>query len=122
MKIGLISLALNLRRRGFVVIYFGPNSTIDEFHQIIEQSDPQLVCLSACTTNAVENLVKSTYQCQKQLQVITNGNHLDRKKPIFAFGGSIFTQCPELISEVPGLYLGDTIEGAVTKIQEIVIL
>jgi DNA-binding transcriptional regulator YhcF (GntR family)/methanogenic corrinoid protein MtbC1 len=118
-EIGLISLALSLRRRGFVVIYFGPNLTLDEFHQIIEKSRPRLICMSACTTQSVENLVKLTQRYQEKLQVETDYLKSNKEKPLFAFGGVAFKQNPELVSKVSGLYLGDTIENAVIKVQEL---
>lgn len=118
-EIGLISLALSLRRRGFVVIYFGPNLTIDEFHQIIEKSRPRLICLSACTTQSATNLVKLTQQYQEKLYIEADYLKSNKEKPLFAFGGVAFNQNPELVSKVPGVYLGDTIENAVIKVQEL---
>ena len=57
-EIGLLLLALNLRRRGFVVVYLGSNLYADEFCQVIDTVQPQLVCISAATDQSATNLAE----------------------------------------------------------------
>jgi DNA-binding transcriptional regulator YhcF (GntR family) len=119
-EIGLILLALSLRRRGFIVVYLGPNLIGDEFQQVIERSQPHLVCISAATSQSVQNLQKLI---QKQYKILNLGDGLkenNHQQPLFTFGGGVFIQNPAYISIMPGLYLGDTIETAVTTIQKLV--
>jgi len=108
-EIGLLLLALSLRRRGYAVIYLGPNMTTTEFEEVVETVKPQLICFSAATVQSAEALGLFS----RQLQTTINGASL-------TFGGTAFNQRPDLILKISGLYLGDTIENAVEKIQELV--
>jgi|GEM_PF-1611603 len=119
-ELGLTLLALSLRRRGFRVIYLGANLMIDEFRQVIDTAKPRLVCLSAALENSAENLIELGHQCKDKLW--TNLNSMQssfRQRPLLTFGGVAFNRNPEFIPVTPGFYLGNTIDRAVTKIQEI---
>jgi DNA-binding GntR family transcriptional regulator len=111
-EIGLLLLALSLKRRGFVIIYLGPNNTTAEFEQMIDTVQPQLICFSAATTQAAKALAAFSQEFQ--------ANSLAHaKNTFFTFGGSAFSQEPTLIAGVAGLYLGDTIETALLKIEDL---
>ncbi|MCB9076798.1 MAG: GntR family transcriptional regulator [Anaerolineaceae bacterium] len=114
-EIGLISLALSLRRRGLSIVYLGPITTVNDFQHAIETAKPQVICVSAATDQGVENL----YQLGQQYLVPIKGN-LRAKTQIFTFGGVAFTQNPTLASKIPGLYLGHTIEEAITQVQTLI--
>ncbi|MEW5957478.1 MAG: GntR family transcriptional regulator [Chloroflexota bacterium] len=120
-EIGLLLLALILRRRGFRVIYLGPNVTITDFHQVIEAAQPQLVCFTATTLSAVQALSDMSQQYRLRFgKGIPHGD--DGKAQVaLTFSGRIFTQNPALISQVAGLYLGDTLESAVNKIEGVLL-
>jgi DNA-binding GntR family transcriptional regulator len=109
-EIGLLLLALSLRRRGFVVVYLGSNMTPIEFAEVIDIVQPQLICFSAATTQSAEALSVFSYEFQT--------SSLARTDVLFTFGGTVFNQNPALIPSVSGLYLGDTIETAILKIQD----
>lgn len=111
-EIGLLLLALSLRRRGFVVVYLGPNSSMAEFEQVIDTVQPQLICFSAATTQSAEALATFSQEFQANSPARTNNT-------TFTFGGAAFNQKPKLIPTISGLYLGDTIETAVQKIQDL---
>ncbi len=116
-EIGLLLLALILRRRGFRVIYLGPNVTITDFHQVIEAAQPQLVCFTATTLSTAQALSDLSQQYQAKLDTWMQNDDGRISQAAFAFSGKIFIQNPSLISQVAGLYLGDTIESAVNKIE-----
>ncbi len=119
-EIGLLLLALSLRRRGFRVIYLGPNVSATDFHQLVDTARPDLICFSAATPEAGKALVTLSRQCLANLKIQqAGGGNLLPAGPIFTFGGAVFTQKPSLVSQVQGLYLGDTIEAAVTRIQRL---
>jgi hypothetical protein len=107
-EIGLLSLAFSLRYRGFSVTYLGNNTVEDELYQVIQTVQPTLICFSAMTKQAAELLITLS---QTKLFASNNRN--------FAFGGVTFCQYPTLISKISGLYLGDTIETAVVKIESL---
>ncbi len=120
-EIGLLLLALNLRRRGFLVIYMGSNFCIEEFHQVIEQAQPKFVCLSAATDQSAKNLIELGYRYQDKLSTEKNHQQFEfGHKPLLTFGGVIFNQNPVLVSSMPGHYLGNTVNDAVTAIEDII--
>jgi DNA-binding transcriptional regulator YhcF (GntR family) len=121
-ELGLLVLALSLRRRGFLVIYLGPNLSASEFHRVLDIVQPRLICLAAATAQSAKNLLALGQQCQNRL-VIEKANYKiskPKQESLLTFGGVIFNLNPVLISNTPGIYLGNTIEDAVTKIQELV--
>lgn len=114
-EIGLISLALSLRRRGLSIIYLGSITTVNDFQHAVEMAKPEVICISAATDQGVENLN------QLGQQYLGPGRRdLRPKKQIFTFGGVAFTRNPALASKMPGLYLGSTIEEAVTQVQALI--
>ena len=119
-EIGLLLLALSLRRRGFRVIYLGPNVSATDFHQLIDTALPDLICFSAAIPEAGKALVTLSQQCLTNLKIQSTGNVNPLSTgPVFTFGGAAFTQRPSLVAQVQGLYLGDTVDAAVTKIQRL---
>lgn len=116
-------LALSLRRRGCLVIYLGSNIIAQDFAQVIRTAQPQLIYISATRPEAGHTLAALSQQYQIELSADSNHNN-GRYSPdtIFTFGGMAFKQDPELISQVSGLYVGDTIEVSVTKIQDLLSL
>lgn len=119
-EIGLLLLALNLRRRGYLVIYIGPNLTLSEFRALLETGKPQIVCLSAATDQAVLRLKALASQClADQAVAVSDAEMLAKPKPWLTFGGVIFRQKPDLVMEVPGIYLGNSVNEAVERIQRL---
>jgi methanogenic corrinoid protein MtbC1 len=118
-EIGVLLLALILRRRGFRVIYLGPNLTMTGFHQVIELTHPQLVCFTAATPKAALALADLSQQCHINLDIQANNGQERMSESIFVFSGGAFVQNPTLIPKVAGLYLGDTVEEAVSKIESL---
>jgi DNA-binding transcriptional regulator YhcF (GntR family) len=86
-EIGLLLLALSLRRRGFVVVYLGSNIATTEFEQVIDTVQPQLICFSAATTQAAKTLATLSQQFQTNGLARTNNT-------ILTFGGAALNQKP----------------------------
>jgi len=116
-EIGVLLLTFSLRRRGFQTIYLGPDITAADFKQVTDVVQPQLICLSAATSTAGQALAVLSQEYQDFLLSSSQNHHQGGAEKRFTFGGVAFTQDPGLKSHVSGLYLGDTIEAAVTKIQ-----
>jgi len=104
-EIGLLLLALSLRRRGYLVIYMGPSFAPGEFNQVINTARPQLICLSAAT----EQSVNSLHFLSSQYANKTKGIQLHQRS-LLTFGGVFFNKNPELVSKIPAIYLGSSIE------------
>ena len=115
-EIGLLLLALMLRRRGFRVIYLGPNLTAGEFRDIVEKARPQLICLSAATQQAAKNLAHLAEEFTNNTSQAEAGSY---QKTVLAFGGVSFNSNPYLVKNTAGVYLGDTIDQALIKIQNL---
>lgn len=120
--IGLLMLALSLRRRGCAVVNLGPNVTVPEFYQVIETVQPTLVCFSAATDTAVEALAELSQHCHRTGQCApSTENRPGDQKAVFSFGGVAFAQNPALVEYVPGVYLGENIETAVAKVEKLLL-
>lgn len=115
-EMGLLTLALKLRWRGFQAIYLGTNVAMTDFDYIIDLTRPQLICFSAATTDSTRGLARLSQKYQSQLGVHSKQR---QQTPLFTFGGVAFNQNPTLITSIRGLYLGSTIEAAVEKIQNL---
>ncbi|HMQ51086.1 MAG TPA: GntR family transcriptional regulator [Anaerolineae bacterium] len=114
-EMGLLSLAVSLRRRGYLVVYLGPYTIEREFLAMIETARPELICISAATDEAVEQLEALGRQYKKKVWSVIQG-----KKPYFTFGGVAFVQKPKFVSEIDGVFLGSTLDEALKRIQMLV--
>ena len=108
-EIGILSLALSLRRRGFIVIYLGPNVSTVEFYKMFEMVQPHLICFSAATEQAARRLAEFSHTDSFRYE----------KKSLITFGGVAFNRNSSLIPNVFGLYLGNSIDVAVSKIEQL---
>jgi DNA-binding GntR family transcriptional regulator len=119
-EIGLLTLALGLKQRGYQVIYLGSNFTVSDFHTVIQTATPAVVCFTAGTEESGETLTQLPAQCLDNLQLTTPIKKTKNNyKPLFVFGGIAFNKTPSLINRVPGIFLGQTIETALTYIGQI---
>ena len=61
--------------------------------------------------------------CRKDIGKLNSTNQLETKinGASLTFGGIAFNQRPDLIPKISGLYLGDTIENAIEKVQQLAI-
>lgn len=121
-ELGLLALALSLRRRGFLVIYLGPNLSVNEFDRVLDIVRPRLICLAAATAQSAKNLITLGQFCQdKLLTAKAQYTRSDLKQEaLLSFGGVIFNRNPVLVAHTPGIYLGNSIEDAVKKVQGLV--
>lgn len=101
-ELGLLSLYLLLRRRGINAIYLGQNVPVMQFIEEMARIRPAMVIISASTSQAVAGLI----ELARAVEAMTP------PRPIFAYGGHIFTSDPELRQSVPGIFLGESIRSA----------
>jgi DNA-binding GntR family transcriptional regulator len=118
-EIGLLLTSLSLRRRGFTVIYLGPDVALTDFRQLLEGVRPKLVCFSAATRQAAQALAAFSHELYQHPLVRVTETRAEADTTLFTFGGVAFTQDPQLIGDVSGLYLGSTIEMALSKIEQL---
>jgi DNA-binding transcriptional MerR regulator len=96
-----------LRRRGFDVVYFGADVPVEELASTIIKVAPTLAIISAQRLHAASGLKDIALSLQS----------VDIK---IAFGGLAFNQLPRLSQLIPGHFLGETIQGSVETVLQII--
>ncbi|HEU5102472.1 MAG TPA: B12-binding domain-containing protein [Roseiflexaceae bacterium] len=93
--LGALLSALFLVRRGWHVIYLGPQVPLFDLLETIESVKPSLVCLSASTMETALELIPVA----RALVQAYPGLHV-------GYGGRVFNINPELRHSMPGIFLG----------------
>lgn len=101
-------MSLFMRRRGYNVIYLGPNVPSARFSESLEQIRPTLVVLSAQQLTSAAELSRLSAAL-----VGMNAN--------VAFGGRIFNLQPALRQCISGTFLGETIEMAIDQVERSIV-
>jgi methanogenic corrinoid protein MtbC1 len=110
-EIGPLMMAILLRNSGYNVEYLGPDLPLDDLVLYAAGERPKMIILSATLKESVQEL-KSF---QSQLSRI-------KPSPVFGFGGAAFNFRPELIDEVPGLFLGKTFSQSEVTVKSTITL
>jgi methanogenic corrinoid protein MtbC1 len=105
-ELGSLMLAVLLRSEGFRVEFLGPDIPVEDLADYANYENPDMVILSA----ASEDSARGLRHMQDLLKKI-------RPAPIFGYGGRAFDLQPELRKEIPGNYLGSTLEKALNTIK-----
>lgn len=93
--LGMLMAALFLVRRGWHVVYLGPQVPLVDLLQTIGTVQPSLVCMSASTMETATELAlvsRAVLDAFPQVQ--------------FGYGGRVFNLNPEICSSLPGTFLG----------------
>jgi MerR family transcriptional regulator, light-induced transcriptional regulator len=93
--IGALLSSLFLVRRGWHVIYLGPQVPLADLVETVRAVKPSLVCLSASTTETALELVDVARALKEAFPQL-----------LFGFGGRAFNINAELQQSVPGAFLG----------------
>ncbi|MEN9564245.1 MAG: hypothetical protein RIR73_2489 [Chloroflexota bacterium] len=99
-------LSLLLRRRGMNVIYLGANVPSDRFAETALKVKASLVILVAQTLNSAAHLQHAALALTTQ--------HVNT-----AFGGRIFNLRENMVNQIPGHYLGRSLELSVQEVEDI---
>jgi DNA-binding transcriptional MerR regulator len=102
-------LSLLLRRRGWNVVYLGADVPAQDLEATVKTMRPSLVILTAQQLHTAASLYETA-----QLLVAAD-------VPV-AFGGMVFIQHAKLQNVIPGHYLGPTLEQALRRVEDIVVL
>lgn len=97
--VGILMVALALRRAGWRVIHLGQDVPVESLLAEIRKLRPDLVCLSS-TTGAGLGALHQVYQAVHEMA---------EPRPQLAFGGRVFDLDPTLRTEFPGAYLGSSV-------------
>ena len=99
-------LTLFLRRRGLDAVYLGANIPIEQLVETMDSIKPDMIVMAAQRLPSAASLLFAAFTLRK-------------KDIIFGYGGQIFNRIPELREQIPGIYLGDTIEGSLFEIERL---
>jgi hypothetical protein len=105
---GPLAITLLLRRQGWDVLYLGANVPIEQLHETIETTNPNLVILSAQQLSTAATLLQTAQALN------------DIGTPV-AYGGRIFNLLPHLHERIPGHFLGQELESVAVQVERLVL-
>jgi methanogenic corrinoid protein MtbC1 len=109
-EMGILLLSIFLRRRGWHVVYLGQAVPLEDLSKSLPMLNADVLVLAATVSDSAQAL--------RGIQ-----SWLDRipaaQRPAFAFGGPAFNDRPELVGEVPGTFLGETIQSGIDTIERL---
>lgn len=105
-EMGILMLSLYLRRRGKDVVLLGQASAADRLAEMLVQTQPRLVLMSASVLHTAANL----------LDIVDVLDDKRLSSVIFAYGGRVFNQLPELSKSLPGVHVADDMLQALDQI------
>ncbi|MEM8534155.1 MAG: cobalamin-dependent protein [Chloroflexota bacterium] len=93
--LGTLIISLFLARRGWKVIYLGPQMPLPDLIEAVRVLRPDLVCLSASMPETAAQLAEVAQALQGSFPHLPVG-----------YGGWVFNSIPELRETMPGIFLG----------------
>ena len=108
-EIGALMIATLLRSKGYRIEYLGPDIPLVDLVDYTRYEKPAIVILSASLIESAKELTK--------FRAMLN----EVKSPVlFGFGGRAFDIQPDLRQKIDGIFLGETIQLALQKIEKLV--
>ncbi|MBI5565034.1 MAG: MerR family transcriptional regulator [Chloroflexi bacterium] len=109
-EMGILLLSIFLRRRGWHVVYLGQAVPLEDLPMSLPDIKPDVLVLASTMIDSARLL--------KPIQSFLDQISPDQR-PIFAFGGPAFNDHPELRAEVPGVFLGETVQAGMSMIEQL---
>jgi methanogenic corrinoid protein MtbC1 len=109
-EMGILLLSIFLRRRGWHIVYLGQAVPLEDLPQSLPQINADVLVLASTVADSARRL-QSIQPYLDQLP--------PAQRPIFAYGGPAFNEHPELLTSVPGVFLGETIQAGITAIEQL---
>jgi hypothetical protein len=97
-------LSVPLRRLRWPVVYLGQTMPIAELGRLIEVIEPAIVVFVAMS----EETARALADWPHWLTAV-----VEKRRPVISYGGQAFVEHPELVQQVPGLFLGQTLQEGV---------
>jgi methanogenic corrinoid protein MtbC1 len=102
-----LMLSLFLQRAGLKVVYLGADVPVEKMDVAVEAIRPNPVVLAAQQLTSAASLANAAQALR------------ERGFPL-AYGGLIFNRVPELRERIAASFLGETLEGAVEKVEQLI--
>lgn len=109
-ELAALMLALFLRRSGMRVAYLGQSIETNGLLHTIKKLSPSLICISLTMPSYLSALIDLGAQISA----------MPAPRPIFAFGGQVFTHYPHVIEQVSGVYLDADLLHIVAALKNLV--
>lgn len=106
---GILLFSLFLRWRGYKVIYLGANVPNTTIPAVLNDIQPDILCLSATMKENANYLIEVGHIVSQ----------LSDSPPLFAFGGLAFMLEPQLQQQIQGYYLGDDPHTALETVKNL---
>ncbi len=107
-EIGALMMAVLLRSEGFRVEFLGPDIPLDDLVDHARYEKPQMVILTATTRETALEMKRLKEKLSRL-----------RPVPVFGYGGSAFNLEPDLLTQVPGIFLGKSLDDAVETVKDL---
>ncbi|GAC1356152.1 MAG: cobalamin-dependent protein [Ktedonobacteraceae bacterium] len=106
-----LMLSLFLQRNGIRVVYLGQNIEVEGLLQTIRKLAPALLCVSVTMPAYLSAVIDLAHQLEEQPD----------PRPIFAFGGQVFTRHVNIIAQIPGVYLAGDLKTIVAQLRTMIV-
>lgn len=110
-EVGLLLTCLLLSRRGYQMIYLGPNLPVSDLVQAVLTIRPPMVLLSTSTLAGAERLILAV---DKVTAAVSTAQV--ETVPVIGYGGRIFETYPDLQKRTSGIFLATDIDAALHRI------
>jgi methanogenic corrinoid protein MtbC1 len=101
--------SLFLARRGWNVVYLGPQVPLIDLLATVRSVNPSMVCLSASTIETAMELITVARSLKEAYPTIP-----------FGYGGRIFNTNPEICTSISGMFLGHDAREFVERVSTLV--
>lgn len=106
----LLMLGVLLRRLRWHIVYLGQTMPLSELATFVDGVDAAMVVFVAMTEETARALAEWTHWLSKAAQT---------HSPVVGYGGRVFTEHPECVAQVPGVFLGRTLQEGIATLDRI---
>ncbi len=106
-ELGPLILAVMLRRAGYRIYYVGADTPVKDLREMAKRLQAVGVMVSASTAESMQ-------------QLLSHRDYLQGIAPVLAFGGSAFSEQPEMAEVLGGVFLARSIDDAVERFHDLV--
>lgn len=122
--LGLLLTSLFISRRGYRVIYLGPNLPLAGLVEAVGRILPRAILLSTSTRQGAQHLADAIEELERQISArcrvpAKNEPHRRLVRPIVAYGGAVYRSHPEFCQSTGGTFLGLSADEAVTRLDQL---
>ncbi|MEO8397273.1 MAG: B12-binding domain-containing protein [Chloroflexota bacterium] len=106
----LLMLAVLLRRLRWPVVYLGQNTPLSDLAAFLDDVNAAIIVFVAMT----EETASALADWPRWMPEIAQS-----KQPVVSYGGRVFAEKPELVEQMPGIYLGNTLTKGVETLNRL---